>query len=215
FWRMSDEELGSSTRLNALSLAELLQYRQHIDILLHPQGIESSWREDMFSHFLWAYLQWRKRWQRWQASPSGEPPRFCIAAPPDMIAAFLSGLTICLPWQLLTHLTFSTYEDDIRKSQALLVGTCWLPNSQGSLNPTRDLPRECYNPDKGIALNCYRPARIELKPQENRGDHFVDYATRCLKSGNIRQLQILVSNTSGTETIDIDGFLNEYYDFIV
>ena len=213
FWYVSEEGLGTSTQLNAFLLAELLHYRQYIDVM-HPSGVDASQMQLYFPLFVSEYLTWRGRWQQWRASPSGEPPRLYIAAPPDMIAAFLYGLTICLPWQLLTDLTFSTYEDDIRKSQALLIGTCWLPNLQGCIDPTHDLPRECYNPDRGIALNCYRPPSAELKPQEDLNHHFVNYVAQCLRSEDITQLQKLVSNTGGMGRIDVGGFLNEYSDFI-
>ena len=233
FLRTSDIDPGSGlqlsgAQLDSLPFDELKQwFSSEIDIM-HPKGISSSWMQDCFPLILRAYLMWRRRWEQWkqqtppiqqrQATPQSEPPRLYIAAPSDMVAAFIQGITRCLPQQLLTDLTFSTYEYDVRsKGQVLLVGTTWAPSSlsDSKKQVNQDLPAACYQ--EGVAVNCY--TYDEVKSQIENDPLAISFAmdaTQYLITNNFEELDWLFSEkTTLIPQLDVRGFLQIYDSYIV
>src|SRR6266567_1964379 len=230
FLRSSDIDQSSGDQLNGVQLDsvtfdDLKQWiPREIDIM-HPKGINSSWVYDCFPLVIRAYLMWRKRWEQWkqqppipghQGMPQSEPPRLYIAAPSDMVAAFIQGITCCLPQQLLTDLTFSTYEYDVRsKGQVLLAGTTWAPSPDDKTNANQDLPSACYQ--EGVAINCYNynelKTQLELDPF---AISFAAYATQCLVTDSFLELDWLFSEKIVlTSNLNVSSFLQAYDSYIV
>lgn len=224
FWQSSDGNIGSSVLLSSIALDELDKERQQIDTM-HPKGIDNSWVQDCFPLVIRAYLTWRKQWEHWRSGPQSwqsqasqvpqqkmqpDPPRLYIAAPADMVAAFIAGLTQCLPQQLLTGLTFSTYEHDVRsKGQVLLIGTAWAPSPDEKHHSKQDLPAACYQ--DGIAINCYHydQTRTRLEHDSLAIDFAAD-ATRYLSGHRTQRFEQLLKRSSQDDNLTVSRFLHSY-----
>lgn len=146
----------------------------------------------------------------------GEQKRLYIAALPDTLATLIWGLTHALPRTLtvMRHLTFSTYERDIDKSSATIIGTCWFsPISQdGRSNTPRDLPASYYleqNP-YGLALNCYLPERKTPVTPDPLLIRFTQFAVNCFTQNNLTELNMLLDEAERRNINDVKEFLDLY-----
>lgn len=218
----------SGVLLDSLPFEDLLPWLSRESDILQTSGVSSSWLQDCFPLVIRAYLMWRRRWEHWkqqmslmpprQVTPQSEPPRLYIAAPSDMVATFIRGLTRCLPQQFIQDLTFSTYEYDVRsKGQVLLVGTAWPPSSSldRKTYANQDLPAACYQ--EGVGLNCYNYDEHKTQLEDDPyAVSFANYATRCLAANNFEELDWLFSEkTILTPHLDVSGFLQMYDSYIV
>jgi len=110
-------------------------------------------------------------------------PQIYLVAPPDEVAFYVAALTKKQAKLLLTPLTFSTYEHDVRsKSQCFIVGTCPEPslaqidhvekNTEAYYRLSKLLPRSL--PPEAITINCYtqETSSFELPPYAK---YFVEY----------------------------------------
>lgn len=86
-----------------------------------------------------------------------------IAAPPSVVAALIFALTRALPFGMLRHLTFSTYERDVLEAPARIVGSCLQIPATVETPPPEDLPEICYS-GGNAALNWYTGRRTTLAP---------------------------------------------------
>jgi hypothetical protein len=211
-WYTSADQFGGSKQLDPVVL-DKLESHPAPDIM-HAPGVDSVWMQRYLSRFIRAYLSWRKNWESWlhmrQAAPrqAQEPPRLYLAAPPDMIAASLDALTRCLPRQLLSDLTFSTYESDIlSKDQVLLVGTSWIPDRDGRIDPKYDLPSECYS--RNIAINCYNDRQSTLEHDE-LADCFAHDAASYLAGSREKPIEWFLWVIEDISDIDVQTFLKTY-----
>ena len=211
----------SGVRLDPIPFDDLKRWPSSDVDLRYPRGISSSWLYDCFPLVLRAYLMWRRRWEQWMQqqspgiAPQTEPPRLYVAAPSDMVAAFISCITRCLPPQLTGGLTFSTYEYDVRsKGQVLFVGTSWAPSADGQ-SANQDLPAACYQ--EGMAINCYTydESRTQLA-NDPLAISFAEYATECLINDNFQELDWLFKErTAHKPNLNVNTFLQTYESYIV
>jgi hypothetical protein len=231
FLRSSDIDQSSGAQLSGVQLdsipfGDLKHWPSRDFNIMYPMGISSSWLYDCFPLVIRAYLMWRKRWEQWtQQQPQGaqsqimhqaEPPKLYIAAPSDMVAAFIFGITRCLPQQLLTDLTFSTYEYDVRsKGQVLFVGTALAPTPDGQITTNQDLPAACYQ--DGVAINCYNYDESKTQLEHDLlAISFAEYATECLMTDNFLELDWLFSDkTAHNLNLNVSRFLQTYDSYIV
>ena len=229
FFRSTDIDQNSGvqlsgTELNTIRFNDLKQWiPSEIDIM-HPKGIDKLWMHDCLPLVIQAYLMWRRRWEQWkqhstpgrQATLQSEIPRLYLAAPSDMVAAFIQGIARCLPQQLLNDLTFSTYEYDVRsKDQVLFVGTAWAPSASGEININQDLPPACYQ--NGVALNCYNYDESKTRLEnDSLAISYAAYATRCLETNNFDEIDWLFSEKIAlTANLNVSSFLQIYDSYIV
>ncbi len=98
--------------------------------------------------------------------------RIFIAAPANVVALAIYGLTRAIPLSLLEGLTFSTYESDVNASGPRIVGTYWPEDAD------RDLPATCYD-GLGVGFNL----RTGTKTAVNTELPFVRFAVQQLASG--------------------------------
>lgn len=82
-----------------------------------------------------------------------------IAAPPDYVATLIWGLTHSLPRSLqqAQKLTFSTYEQDVTKATARVVGTCQPTITHQNISVKQQLlPADSFSGrGSAVALDCY------------------------------------------------------------
>lgn len=211
----------SGVRLDPIPFDDLKRWPSSDFDIRYPRGISSSWLYDCFPLVLRAYLMWRRRWEQWAqqqpqgTAPQAEPPRLYVAAPSDMVAAFISGITRCLPRQLTTSLTFSTYEYDVRsKGQVLFVGTAWALSTNGQ-NANQDLPTACYQ--EGVTINCYNydESRTQLA-NDPLAISFAEYATECLINDNFDDLNwLFTEKIAQNPNLNVSTFLQTYDSYIV
>jgi hypothetical protein len=139
-----------------------------------------------------------------------------IAAPADQttkIATIIVGLTNCLPAQLTHDMTFSTYEPDITKTTAEIVGTSWISTPNTNQDGTAVLPPDAYFGK--LAINCQTDQHSDLQhhPQalyNPLAASFASYAAECLATGNVEQLYSLRDYAEKSHTLDIGSFLQAY-----
>ncbi len=145
-----------------------------------------------------------------------EQKRLYIAVPPDTVAALIWGLTHALPRTLtvMRSLTFSTYERDIDKSSAMIVGTCWFsPFAQdGRGNTPRDLPASYYqeqNPH-GLAINCYLPNHKTPVTADPLVTRFTLFAVICFALNKMAELNMLLDEAERRNISEVKEFLDLY-----
>ena len=157
---------------------------------------------------------WRTEWEMWKnKGGQGEPSKHIyVAAPADMVAAFLLALVLCLPDALLEGLTFTTYEKDVQAAGgAIIVGTTF---TDEMLTARADLPPSCYEND--IVLNCY----ASKLPSFESYPLFVlativtkDIVQRLTtKKGRyrLRQFKDRKDFTKNTQNVNVKMFLGDY-----
>jgi len=143
-----------------------------------------------------------------------------IAAPADnmaMIASLIASLSLWLPRQLVTGLTFSTYEPDVTKAATEIVGTSWIPTPGKGTEAAQVFSPQFYR--ENLAVNCYTGecSPLEGHPQITHkplAADFAVYATECLITNNTDQLKDLLELAEKSQTLDVDTFLRLYYNEI-
>jgi hypothetical protein len=137
--------------------------------------------------------------------------RLYIAAPPDMVAVLIWGLTQCLPRGILADLSFTTYTHDVDRAVMKIVGTCWWPYQlEAQRSNTPDLPAACYA-QKGLAINCYSGRHSIIQPAE-RIVEFAEFAVRNLL-GDGEELNRLLAIAETKGITSIRSFLLSYHLF--
>ena len=218
FWRSSDVGMGNNLSLNETSLAELRSSYElssdQLDIFQFPD-VDSEKLRTMLPYFISSYLMWRTEWETWQKKGGqGQPPKHLyIAAPADMVATFFLALTLCLPDALLTDLTFSTYEKDVRSlDQTMIVGTTF---TDEMISMHTDLAQSCYEND--ITLNCYYPDKsTSLDKYSLGGLAFAAAKNITEKLANskgrekLRNFKVRKKFVENTHLVDVSMYLTTY-----
>jgi hypothetical protein len=96
-----------------------------------------------------------------------------IAAPPDVVAELITGLTAALPGSVLADFTFSTYERDPLRCRATVVGTC--PAPMDAVERFR-LPDGYQN---HVWLDAYRNTHCDVRLVPG-AELFAAFAVACL-----------------------------------
>jgi len=135
----------------------------------------------------------------------------------DMIVNLIYGLITCLPFPLIADLTFSTYEPDVTKAAALIVGTSWIEVQGKPMSSQVFLP-QLYQAQ--LALNCSSGEQSSLDNhpltiQNPLAKRFARYATDCLLSGNTEKLYELRTQGEGDSNLTINSFLSIFNDMII
>jgi hypothetical protein len=132
--------------------------------------------------------------------------RITVAAPSERVAALALGLALALPPALRRGVTFTTYEQDVTRVDATLVGTCWLEHRTRwrSSRSVRDLPETAYA--SGYALNTYSGRRTPL-PEQERHARYAHFAAEALLSGETEQLDILLRIATKLHVLTTDALL--------
>jgi hypothetical protein len=130
-----------------------------------------------------------------------------IAAPSDIVAILIWGLTQCIPRSLIERLTFSTYEYDVSQSSGLIIGTSWFTNPplNNRENAQQDLPAFCY--DEGLAINCYSDSgKYSKLDPDTLVASYARYATKSLVSAQMIRLHELLRKAERMAIEDIGDF---------
>ena len=139
-----------------------------------------------------------------------------IAGPPERVATLIWGLTHSLPrpFQRAQKLTFSTYEQDVTKAAARVIGTCQpmvthqnAPVRQQQLLPVDSLSGR----GSALALDCYgsdQHSRFKHSPleqgtvEQKEIAEYASFATECLVSGNKQRLDNLLNSANEGDVTD-------------
>ena len=204
-WKMNDEELDRrSTKLKPLSLQDLDNTTTHF----RPEQFRQV--QSALQFIIEAYLTRKDRTiPLYIAAPANEAAK---------IASVIAALTNCLPAQLLTGLTFSTYEPDITKATTEIVGTSWIPISGNAQEAATVLPPNVYL--EKLAVNCATGEKSKLQghPQtvyNKLAADFAAYAAESLAMGTVDQLYVLRNYAEKSRDLDIPLFLQMYNTEIV
>ena len=199
-WKTDSESLnGRSTSLQPLSINEVYNTKSRFK----PENFRQV--QDALQFVIEAYLMRKSR----------SIPIY-IAAPANQVAkipTIIAGLTNCLPAQLINGLTFSTYEPDITKTTAEIVGTSWIPTPGTNQDATAVLPQSAYL-DK-LAINCetQNHSNLQSHPQvlyNQLAANFAAFAAENLAMGSVEQLYSLRDYAEKSRTLDIGLFLEMY-----
>lgn len=204
-WKTNSESLDRrTTTLNPLSIEEV----DNSTTRFRPENFRQV--QDALQFVIEAYLM-RKDKDR-------NIPIY-IAAPANQvakIAAIIAGLTNCLPAQLFSDLTFSTYEPDITKATTEIVGTSWIPIPGQEAAPI--FPPNWYR--EKLAVNCatHEKSNLQSHPQilyDPLAADFAAFAVECLTTGAVEQLHSLREYAETSRSSDSAFFLQLYYNQIV
>jgi hypothetical protein len=99
-----------------------------------------------------------------------------VAAPADVVATCLYGITRALPANTLEAFTFTTFTHDPLSSPAKLVGT--IPTGDD-----KELPPSCHD-GAGVGINFFTGTKTSIDTEI----FFVDFALQVLASGNFGPL---------------------------
>jgi hypothetical protein len=207
-WRTNDQELDRrSNRLEPIAFNALHD---------NPRFDEQFAQERQGAHFrqalpflIEAYLTRRERSPLYLASPAYQSAQ---------IASLIAGLVNCLPRQLLEGLTFSTYEPDVTKATAQIVGTSWIVTPGQETASAQVFSPQFYR--EKLAINCFTEERSPLRdhPQaiyNHAAADFAGYATDCLVTGDTGQLYELLARAEESQGLNIALFLQLYKDVVV
>jgi hypothetical protein len=155
-----------------------------------------------------AYLTRKDRYSLYMAAPAHQ-----VA----MMAYLIAALVDCLPHRLVAGLTFSTYEPDVTKASAEIVGTSWIPTPGKEVEAAQVFSPQFYH--ERLAVNCYTGDQSPFQghPQITHkplAADFAAYATDSLLTGNTDQLYALLNLVDRSQTLDVDTFLRMYYNEI-
>jgi hypothetical protein len=163
-------------------------------------------QEENLSFVLQAFLMQRRAQEQGQKAP-----KMYIAAFPDTVAALLQGLTHALPRSLLGGLTFSTYEQRVEQSPAMIVGTCRLSMRTPRAAPSpaqASLLSPAEYQGQALVLNSDTQEHSPLRPAGPLEARFVKFAAESLVSGSTTDLRELVNKAESRNLTTIDAFLN-------
>lgn len=200
-WKTSDQQLDRrSNHLDTVLLDELYDYQRFRPQYAHVHSY--------LPFLIEAYLMRQPEQQIYIAAAADSTA---------MIASLITGLTDCLPRQLLAGLTFSTYEADVTKATAQIVGTSWIPTpgTNGSATPVfaplfyrEKLAVNCstreQSPLQGHPLTVNTQTRVRLAPE------FARYAADCLVANNMKALYDLIEQAEKDPQLTIERFLLLY-----
>ncbi len=131
----------------------------------------------------------------------GTQKKLYIFAPADQVAALIAGLVSCLPKTWINNLTFSTYEADITRTSAQIVGTCLPPTTNSKQDPFA-----VYLQGTNLAINCYTGNHSSLEENAD-AEFFAAHATQYLVTGNRNKLTRLLARIEPVENVDVKTFL--------
>ena len=184
FWRESDE-LHASTMLPSLTENELFQQAGET---LNAQQLSEV--HAYLPFIIQAFLS------------LGQQQKLYIMATDEQIAKVIWGLAHSLPAKLQYDLTFSTYEQDVTKSSARVVGTCLSPTAVAN---SEDLPTICYSANN-LALNCYSQ-RQSVLPTYPELTAYAHYATACFAKGNAQKLATFIAKAERLNVASVEQLL--------
>lgn len=181
-WRETDDDFDSrKVDLEALPYSKL---RELVDTSSATFDFTPLWEQLVFT--IQVFLA------------QGVPHHFYVFGHSDRIAALLWGLTHSLPLAMLRDLTFSTYEYDIAKYEAVFVGTLM----------ANDLPATYYN-EGYLTVNVDTGRCSPFKTNEEL-EKYARYAAECLLRRNTFELDSLVAEADKREIASTEEFINLY-----
>jgi tetratricopeptide (TPR) repeat protein len=203
-WRSNDQGLDQGSNSLKPIPVKILKDNPHF----RPQFVQVS---NALPFLIEAYLTRRERSPLYLAAPADQTA---------LIASLIAGLVNCLPRQLLKGLTFSTYEPDVTKATAEIVGTCWIATTPGQETGSAPVFSPQFYGEK-LAINCFTEECSPLRdhPQATYNPvaaDFAEYVTECLVTGNNRgQLDDLCALAEENQALNIPLFLQLYNDKVV
>ncbi len=156
---------------NQLADALFLPTSTHLDDAALTRFLQKEDHKELLEFLMAAYM----------TTPSTS--RIFIAAPSNIVALAIYGLTRAIPLSLLEGMTFSTFESNIQTAETRIVGTYW-PDAND-----RDLPAACYD-GLGVGFNL----RTGTKTAVNTELPFVSFAVKQLASGQPKQFDEFCTN---------------------
>jgi hypothetical protein len=205
FWKTSEDQVTDrGTDLPSLTPEELSHYTG-----MQPDFSSPDWPKvvDWLPQVFSAFLMLKKLNKR----------HLYIAAPSEMVAAFIWFITRCLPRTLsiVQELTFSTYERDITNAPMVIVGTCWLPlgNDYGSLVSQDDHPASCYQeqPDNlALAINCFNRKQTPFEIDE-LVHRFTKFAISSLVEKKMKNLDTILRQAEEKNYQSLDDLLTLFH----
>lgn len=181
FWKTSDADLPATTELANITLDQLEPGP------LDRTHLRAAVSRDDLTWLIQAFL----------TRPPGQ--RLYLAGESHVIANLIYGLTLCLPTQLLHLLTFTTYEPELLRGVADIVGT--------TLNSGEDLPSVCYEGDAGFGLNCGLTGRRSALPASPVAAKFAQQAVERLIDGVGLDLDKMVALAELKQVATTDRYL--------
>jgi hypothetical protein len=164
--------------------------------------------EEALLFVLRAFLLQRRAQEQQQKAP-----KIYIAALPQTVAALLQGLTHALPRGLLNDLTFSTYEQRVEQSPALIVGTC-RSSMRAAQSPASRALASLLSPaafqGQALVLNSDTGENSPLPAAGPLEARFTAFAVESLVSGVMDGLREVVSDAEKQKITTIDAFLEFY-----
>lgn len=153
--------------------------------------------KDMLAPIIKAYLLLQQ----------GMARKLYIAAPAQHMAAFILGLTLCMPKGWIKSLTFSTYERLFFSAPGQIIGTQYASSSDTRGGNRQDVLREYYT-GQTLAINCYTgKCSPSLLANNEAMDFFAMHAAQSLVSENLTMLQRIQENVEKMQGLDVDAFL--------
>lgn len=200
FWKDSDTDLNRhSTTLQPTTLSKLNEAANEFQV-------DYTKVHKFLPFLITAYLMRKKdpATQIYIAAPAGSI---------RMIVDAIEGLIACLPLPLLKDLTFSTYERDITKTTALIVGTSWIEVSEKPVSPYVFQP-QFYRGH--LAINFATEERSDLHNHPlidtsldmSLAEDFAERATQRLLSGYTKDLDTLREEVDHDSKLTIEHFLS-------
>jgi len=177
FWADSEEgKAANDTLLPTLSSNELAQY-----INRQPPFDFNSIRQRLLETLLTVLTR-------------GLPPHIYIAGRSELIAAYIYGLTHCLPKTKFVNLTFSTYESNVHEGETAIVGTM----RGAELRDPSQLQVQASQP-----LVQYETALPEVQK-------CAATLVNCLTSHNMRSVDKMINRLERDNDATIEGMLAAY-----
>jgi hypothetical protein len=134
-----------------------------------------------------------------------------------LVVDLIDSLITCLPLPLLADLTFSTYEPDVTKATALIVGTSWIEVPGKPVSPHIFSP-QFYQ--EYLAINCFTGEQSSLHNHSLTinnplAERFSQYATDRLLSRQMEDLDMLREQAEQDPKLTINHFLSIFNDTII
>lgn len=196
FWQDTDSLPQTSNELDAVELGQL-QCRPGP---LLPQTLARHVTEDQLAFMIQAYLERGER-------------KIRLLAEADTSAALIYGVNSCLPGQLLTRLTFSTYEPDAIATNITIASTSRpvKPTARASRLAPFDFPDDYYRMDSPvIALNVYPDGRRTPLPGNTKLTEFAQFAAHALVTGEMAELEAIRSKAEAEQIDKADSYILIY-----
>jgi hypothetical protein len=218
FWRTYDDPAQPATlpRLTLGALRRQLPKLYGRQPQLQLTSAERKMAERMLPRLIQAFLEQQDRLDKQRqaggAAVEGPIPPIYLVALPDQVAYLVWALTRCLPPELLTRLTFTTYEYsyDIRDraprlsaTTTALIATC--PRPQAGLQEWEDiLPNAFYHTGWTFNLYTERYAALQAWPE---AEAFAREVTKALVDNRADELESL---RQALRASDVSSLLWDY-----